>query len=223
MIELIVAALIWLAIHFGLSGTRLRDLLVGRIGEGPFRGLFSVVSIAAIVLLIRAFNRSPATPLWFAPEWVRWCLVLAMLPAFLLFVASVSAGNPTAAGVPAGGPPRGIIRITRHPMLWSFTIWASVHIIGTGEAAALVFFGSFLLTALAGMPSIDAKLARRDPHTWQALSAVTSMLPFGAIATRRNALVLKEIGWTRTAVSAIAWVVVLWLHPMVFGIAPVSL
>jgi uncharacterized membrane protein len=69
----------------------------------------------------------------------------------------------------------------------------------------------------------DAKLARRDPHTWQALSAVTSMLPSGAIATRRNALVLKEMCWVRAFVSAIAWAVVLWLHPMVFGIALMSL
>ena len=45
-------------------------------------------------------------------------------------------------------------------MLWSFAIWAAVHIIGNGDAAAIIFFGAFLVTALAGMPSIDAKLSR---------------------------------------------------------------
>ena len=67
-------------------------------------------------------------------------------------------------------------------MLWSFVIWAAVHLIGNGDTAAVVFFGAFLVTALAGMPSIDAKLARRDPSTWLALSAATSIVPFVAIA-----------------------------------------
>ena len=51
------------------------------------------------------------------------------------------------------------------------------HIIGDGDTAAIVFFGAFLVTALAGMPSIDAKLARRDPAVWQGLSAATSIVP----------------------------------------------
>ena len=74
-------------------------------------------------------------------------------------------------------------------MLWSFALWAAVHIIGNGDTAAIVFFGAFLVTALAGMPSIDAKLARRDPAAWQALSAATSIVPFAAIAQGRNRFV----------------------------------
>ena len=64
---------------------------------------------------------------------------------------------------------------------------------------AIVFFGAFLVTALAGMPSIDAKLARRDPATWQALSAATSIVPFAAIAQGRNRFVPGEIGWLHGA------------------------
>ena len=54
-------------------------------------------------------------------------------------------------------------------MLWSFAIWAAVPIIGNGDTAALVFFGAFLVTALAGMPSIDAKMAANNPDTWPGL------------------------------------------------------
>jgi uncharacterized membrane protein len=217
--------LIWLGIHIGLSGTRLRDTFVHSIGDGAFRGVFSVLSIVTIIFLIRAFNRAPSLPLWFAPEWLRWCLVLAMLPAFLLFVASVSTRNPSLMGT--GGTdtaaPRGIIRVTRHPMLWSFALWAAIHMIGTGEASAMVFFGTFLVTSLAGMPSLDAKMARRNPAVWQELSAATSITPFGAIAEHRNALVWHEIGWIRSLVALVVWAVVLWLHPIVFGITPVVL
>ena len=173
---LIVAALIWIGLHIGLAGTRLRGTIVGRIGEGPFRGLFSLLSILALFLIVATWHATRTTPLWYAPMWLRWVLVAVMLVAFLLFVASVSRPNPTMISGDAAmaQPPRGIQRVTRHPMLWSFALWAAVHIIGTGDTGAIVFFGAFLVTALAGMPSIDAKLARRDPATWQALSAATS-------------------------------------------------
>ncbi len=252
---LVIAALVWLGIHIGLAGTPLREWLVGRIGEVPFRSLFSILSLGAIVFLVRSWSATPITLVWYAPGWLHWVLVAVMLPAFVLFVASLARRNPTlmpmgmpigtpmaapvgvAATLPAGvpwrgpataaartavtQPPRGIQRITRHPMLWSFVIWASVHIVGNGDIAAIVFFGTFLVTALAGMPSIDAKLARRDPALWQALSAATSIVPFTAIAQGRNRFVPREIGWSVLLISVVAWVAVLFLHPWVFGVAPV--
>lgn len=221
---LIVAALVWIFIHLGISGTRLRDVVVTRIGEGSFRGAFSLLSILTIVFLVRAWSAAETTPLWYAPEWLRWVLVAVMLVAFLLFVASVSRPNPTMVGSETNAqPPRGIQRVTRHPMLWSFALWAGVHIIGNGDTAAIVFLGAFLVTALAGMPSIDAKLARRDPPTWQALSAATSIVPFVAIAQGRNRFVPREIGWLTPLIAVVAWAVVLHLHPWLFGVAPVAM
>jgi uncharacterized membrane protein len=219
---LLLAALLWIGVHVGVSGTRLRGVVVARTGETPFRVLFSVVSIATIVLLVRAWSVALTEPLWFAPEWLRWVLVLAMLPAFVLFVASVSQPNPTMIGPPGAtaAPPRGMTRVTRHPMLWSFAIWAAVHVIGTGDSASAVFFGAFLITALAGMPSIDAKLARRDPATWAALSATTSIVPFAAIVAGRNRFVPREIGWLVPAIGVVAWLALLLLHPLLFGVAP---
>jgi len=224
MTLLVIAALVWIGVHVGLAGTPLRDLIVARIGETPFRGVFSLLSIATIVFLVRAWSTAPTEPLWFTPDWLRWLLVLAMLPAFLLFVASVSRPNPTMIG-PAGAtaqPPRGMTRVTRHPMLWSFAIWAAVHVIGNGDSASVIFFGAFLVTALAGMPSIDAKLARRDPATWAALSAATSAIPFGAILAGRNRFVVREIGWVVASIAIVAWAAMLWLHPLLFGAAPVA-
>jgi uncharacterized membrane protein len=220
---LIIAALVWIAIHIGLAGTHLRDVVVTRTGEASFRVLFSVLSVVTLVFLIFAWQGAATTVLWIAPDWLRWLLVLAMLPAFALFVASVSGRNPTMIGPGEGGalPPRGTIRVTRHPMLWSFAIWAAVHILGNGDLAALVFFGAFLVTALAGMPSIDAKLARRDRSSWLALSAATSIVPFVAIAEGRNRLVPGEIGWRTPAIGVVVWLAMLVLHPWLFGVAPV--
>lgn len=214
-----LAALVWIGIHLGISGTGVRDVAVARLGENGFRAAFSLLSVVAIVLLVMAWRNSYALVYWLTPEWLRWLLAALMLPAFMLFVGSVSVPNPTLVGPnrPAAAP-RGMIRVTRHPMLWSFAIWAAVHIIGTGDSASIKFFGAFLITALAGMPSIDAKYARRDPATWAALSAATSIVPFAAIIQGRNQLVLREIGWVPPLIALTLWAVMIVIHPILFGI-----
>jgi uncharacterized membrane protein len=221
---LIIAALVWIGIHLGIAGTKVRDAIVSRIGDGPFRGLFSLLSIAAIVFLVLAWKGAPTTSLWYAPTWFLWVLAVVMAVAFVLFVASVAEPNPTMIGGETAitRPPRGIQRITRHPMLWSFALWAAVHVIGNGDTAAIVFFGAFLVTALAGMPSIDAKLARRDPATWQAISAATSIVPFVAIVERRNRFVPREIGWVTPLLGVAVWAAVLHFHLRLFHVAPVA-
>jgi uncharacterized membrane protein len=220
MALLVLAALLWIGLHVGIAGTALRGAIVARLGEGGFRAGFSLLSLGAIVLLIGAWRGAATTPLWFAPGWLRWLLAFAMLPAFVLFVASVAAPNPTAVGGErlAGREARGIQRITRHPMLWAFALWAAIHMLGNGDTASLVFFGAFLVTALAGMPSIDAKLARRAPELWAGLAATTSILPFGAIAAGRNRLIWREIGWVPPVLGLLAWAALLHLHPRLFGV-----
>jgi uncharacterized membrane protein len=217
-----VAALIWIGCHIGIAGTGVRTVLAHRLGEAGFRGGFSIISVLALLLLIGTYRNAPLLPLWTMPQWLGWVLVVAMLPAFLLFAASVLTRNPTAIGGEAAlqQEPRGILRITRHPMLWSFAIWAAVHALGNGDTASLLFFGAFLLTALAGMPSIDAKVAARDPVSWHRFAAVTSILPFLAIATRRNRYVAAEVNWLAVGLGTTLWAIVLWAHPWIFGVSP---
>ena len=221
---LMIAALIWVGAHVGIAGTAVRGAIAARTGEAGFRIGYSLVSFVAIGFLVRTWQAAETTPLWFAPAWLRWILALVMLPAFVLFVASFRR-NPTAAGGEKllGVEATGIQRITRHPMLWSFALWAAVHVIGNGDSAATVFFGAFLVTALAGMPSIDAKLAKRAPADWAKLAATTSILPFGAIAAGRNRLVLSEIGWVPPVVGLLAWAAMLHFHARFFGVAPLIL
>lgn len=218
---LIVASLVWIALHICVAGTRLRDRVVHGIGEGPFRGVFSALSIGTLIWLIWSYHTAATAPLWRPPSWLVALLVLAMLPACLLFIGSITAPNPTMiAGERAKGEPRGFHRITRHPQLWSFAIWAAVHIAGNGDTASLVFFGAFLITALVGMPSIDAKLARRDRTRWSTLKTATSVVPFAAVAQGRNRLVWNEIGLWRAGLGVLLWALLLYLHPIVIGVSP---
>lgn len=219
MILLLLAALAWVGVHVGIAGTGLRGRIVARLGETGFTIGFSVLSVAAIALLVQAWQGAETTPLWFAPAWLRWVIAVLMLPAFVLLACSLI-GNPTAMG--GGGliarGPRGIQRVTRHPMLCAFALWSALHIVGNGDRAAIVFFGAFLVTALAGMPSIDAKMARRHGEAWTAFAAGSSVLPFGAILAGRNRLALKEIGWIAPLAGLVLWAGLLHGHRHIFGV-----
>jgi uncharacterized membrane protein len=223
--SLLTAAVLWVAIHIGVAGTRLRDRIVARIGEGPFRGAFVVVSFVLLGWLAWSFGAAgPVRMLWVAPQWLVVLMMLLMLPALLLFVGSVTTRNPTmvagARALEAPDPAVGVLRITRHPMLWSFASWGIVHLVVLGTASAAVLAGAIIVTALAGMPSLDAKYARRHPTHWPAFAAVTSLMPFAAIAQRRNRLVLSEIGWWRPLLAVLLWVALIALHPWAFGVDP---
>ncbi|MBW6400483.1 NnrU family protein [Roseomonas sp. HJA6] len=219
MLLLILVALLWIAVHVGVSGTALRGRVVARTGEAMFMAAFSAVSLALLALMVIAWRGAETAPLWFAQGWLRWVIAVLMLPVFVLFACSLM-GNPTATG--GGGllakGAHGIQRVTRHPMLCAFAGWAALHILGNGDTAAIVFFGTLLITALAGMPSIDAKMARRHPQAWPGFAAETSILPFGAILAGRNRLVLREIGWIAPLAGLLLWAGVLHGHRILFGV-----
>jgi len=216
---LFLAAAFWVGWHVGVAGTALRGRIVGLIGEIGFMIGFSIGSVASIMLLVMAWQAAPVWFLWSAPRELRWVLALVMLPAFILFIASVTQPNPTSAGQKlAAGGPRGITRVTRHPMLWSFALWAGVHVVANGDVASLIFFGAFLATCLLGMPSIDAKLAKRDPEMWARLAPTTSILPFGAVFSGRGRVDFAEIGPRPLVLGTVLWVGLLVAHPIAFGV-----
>ena len=148
--------------------------------------------------------------------------LLGLAGTVLLFAGSLSWANPTMTGTEAafGAAPRGMFRITSHPMLCAFAIWAGVHMLVNGDAASLLFFSVFLVTVLSGIPSIDAKLARRDPAKFAALSGLTSAVPFAAILAGRNRFVPRELGWRMQLIGLVLWLVLIALHPLVIGVSP---
>ena len=225
LITLALAAFAWIGVHVGIAGTLVRRLVADRIGDIAFRAIFSLLSVASISALIVSYNlarRGGPVTLWSAPAWLGWLLVAAMAPAFILLVASFVTPSPTAVGGERvlDREPRGMLRITRHPMLWAFSTWAGVHVIGNGDLASLLFFGAFGVTSLVGMPSIDRKVASRDQAGWSRFAAATSILPFAAIAAGRNRLALREIGWIVPIAGLALWLGLLISHPWIFGVSP---
>jgi uncharacterized membrane protein len=90
-------------------------------------------------------------------------------------------------------------------------LWAAAHILASGELASLVFFGGFLALAAFGTLAMDAR--KRSNPDWPRFAAVTSHVPFVALAQGRNRIVWREIGWLRPAIGLGLFLAVLFLHP----------
>jgi uncharacterized membrane protein len=224
MIELVVAAGVLLATHYGISSTPLRGWLVARIGERPYLMLYSAVALGALIWLIFGYRRAPYIELWTAPAWSAWLPLVVMPFALLLLVCGVSTMNPTAVGSPdtldQAEPARGILRVTRHPFMWGVALWALTHMVANGDAAAVVLFGTFTVLALLGTLLIDHKFAIRRGAEWQRFAAVSSNVPSAAILAGRQHLALAEIGWLRVGIALTLYVLLLALHPWLFGLSP---
>ena len=201
-----------------LSATPLRARLVATLGEWPYRGLYSALALVTLGAMIWAFTRAPRELLW--AGWHE--LPLVVMPLALILVVTGYRRNPTMVGAQAllksEDPARGMIRITRHPIMWGIMLWAAAHIAASGELRAVVFFGGFLLVALFGTLSLDRR-KRADPN-WPRFAAATSHIPFVAIAQGRNHLAWREIGWMRPLVGVAAYAILLALHAWLFGVRP---
>lgn len=219
MLNLAAASVYFLLIHFGVSGTRLRDALVARLGAGPYRGAFALASLLGIAWMIYAYRHAPAVPLWGLLLGLRPAAYLLVFIAFLLVVVGITTPSPTRVGMEsrlARGPDAvsGIIRITRHPFLWGVALWALAHLVVNGDLASLILFGSLLVLALAGPVAIDAKRRRAFGQQWTQFANLTSDIPFAAIASGRNQLgsALVEIGLWRPLAGTIIYAVAFYLH-----------
>ena len=99
MASLFAAALFFDGIHFLISGTALRGKIVGLIGERPFQGPFSLMSVIGIVWLFRAYGQAEYVELWAELQALRPVALIVMLVAFFFVVLAFTSPNPTAVGV----------------------------------------------------------------------------------------------------------------------------
>lgn len=215
MTALAIASTAWFLLHLLVAGVW-RPALVARFEEAGFRLLFSLLSTIGLAAMIATYLRAPEIWLWPPSPLLNALAVILMMPAFILLVTALRPSNPTLAGADMllrdRLPDVGITRVTRHPMLWAFTLWAVAHMLANGDAATLWMSGSILLTAVNGMFSIDRKKRRRLGEAYVAFEAKTSIVPFVAILQGRNAFNGREIGWPSPIMGLGLFAATFWLH-----------
>jgi uncharacterized membrane protein len=219
-------------LHVGVSATGLRARLAAAMGEGLYRALFALASIAVLAWMIWALGAVWADPfdplnepLWAPPAWLHWPGVALNLLGLTLAFTGVLTPGPTKVAIKPTGPSpdaaRGVLRISRHPFLWGVALWGAGHLLLNGERWAVMLFGALGAMAIYGARSIDRKCRARDPEGWASFEAVTSSVPFVAIGQSRNRFNAGEIGWRALAGLAITVVIAL-AHQRLFGVPAFS-
>lgn len=221
---LALAAFAFLAAHFALSAAPVRRLLVGAIGEWPFRIAYSVVAIALFAWMMWAFGAAPRVQLWHSPVALKHLSLTIMPIAWILLVCSYTQRNPTAVGQDRPGAlhAHGILKVTRHPAMWAIALWALAHLLASGAAGPSIVFLAMGALALGGAWHSDRRRAAIDGPEWTAFARETSFVPLAALLGGRTRMKLAEIGWWRIALGLVIHGVVLYLHGRLFGVAPLA-
>ncbi|MDT9598282.1 NnrU family protein [Sphingosinicella rhizophila] len=218
-VSLALATLAFIGSHLAMSHP-LRTRLVQNLGEAGFALLHSLIAFATLGWMIVAWRGINApVPMWIAPLW-WWNVASAiMLLACILLVGSLfrNPAFPNAgARKPAMRPATGVFAITRHPMNWSFILWALVHISLWWSPRNLIVAMGILILAIAGSIGQDRKKRALLGEGWRGWESRTSFIPFRALIDGRIPWRAAFPGWTALLGGLALWLAITWFHaPMV--------
>lgn len=145
MTLLILGLVLFLGVHsVRIVGEGWRTATIARVGEGAWKGVVSLLSLAGLVLIVWGYGEARQAPqvLWDLPVWVRHLASLLTLVAFVLLAAAYVPGNHLKASL-------------HHPMVLAVKVWALAHLVANNTLADLVLFGAFLVWAV-----LDFRAAR---------------------------------------------------------------
>ena len=216
LFNLVAACLAFVGTHFAMSHP-LRAGMVGVFGEKGFQGVYSLVSLATFAWMALAFRAAPAhTPLWTGFDDISWGIgSLVALVAMVLFAGSLMVRNPAlpmpGAEAAARAEPAGVLKVTRHPMMWGFALWGVSHLVAAPTARTLVLASAVTFLALVGSHLQDRKKETLMGEAWSSWESRTSYWP------RWSRILSVGAGPWVTGVAL--WLGLSWAHLPIAGIA----
>jgi uncharacterized membrane protein len=166
---LIAGLVLWSAVHlFSALAAPQRQRLLDRFGRGPYRGVYSLLLVGAILLMVAGWRAAALSDVYLPPPALRLLAGVLMFIALTLFFSSRA--------------PTDIKRFLRHPQLTGVVVWAIAHLLANGDSRSLLLFGALGAWAVVEMSAIN----RRDGE-WvkpPPVGALRSALPLaiGALA-----------------------------------------
>ncbi|MFL0355064.1 NnrU family protein [Erythrobacter sp. GH1-10] len=216
LLNLVAANTAFVGSHFVMSHP-LRASMVKAFGEMGFQVVYSLVSLATLAWIYFAFKAAPPADLPGSGE-IGWAIAtLLTLPAMVLLAGSV-VGNPAMptpqAAEQAREEPKGVFKVTRHPMMWGFALWALSHIVIHYSLRTTITALAIGILALVGAKLQDRKKEVLMGEAWAQWESKTSYWPrFGA---------LFGAGALPWAAGLIFFVFFSWLH-MPIGDVPAGI
>lgn len=148
MTLLLAGLVLWAAVHwFPSAMPASRKTLIASIGELPYKGLFSILSLVALTLIVIGWQQAPLIKVYVPPFFGNWVIGAAIAVAVVLFFAPYAPSN--------------LRRLLRHPQLTGVVIWGVAHLFVNGTARDVLLFGGFSAWALVAM-----LLASRRDGAW---------------------------------------------------------
>lgn len=153
MTVLILGLILFLGVHsIRIVAEPTRQRLIERHGENAYKGFYTAISLAGLVLIVwgYALARAGGPPLLYdPPSWTRHISYLLMLPVFVMLIAAYFPGR--------------IRDALKHPMLVAIKTWAVAHLIANGDLASVLLFGGFLVWAVLDRISLKRRAAPSTP------------------------------------------------------------
>lgn len=185
---LILGLVLFIGAHGFVTFREPRAALLGRLGEGPYKLLFSAVSAVGLVLIVYGYGLYRSTDwiaIWDPPRWTRHATSLLMLLSVVFFLAAYLPGH--------------IKRALKHPMLAGVKLWAFAHLISNGDLGSIVLFGSLLAWA------VYARIAvKRREHTEPPAPVIVSGWRNDAAAVVVGVIIYLALGYV--------------FHPLLIGV-----
>lgn len=212
LITLAAANAAFVGSHFAMSHP-LRAPMVKALGAGGFTLAYTAVSFATLGWVAHAFALAPGADLpgsgeagWIAASVLTW-LAMVLLAGSLI-------GNPALptpmAETQARAEPKGVFRVTRHPMMWGIGLWAASHLILFWSTRTMITALAMGTLALVGARLQDGKKAALMGEAWGEWSGKTAYWPrLGA---------LPRVGAVPLALGTALWLAGTWLHLWQAGI-----
>jgi uncharacterized membrane protein len=148
MFKLVLGVLIWSFAHFiPAMAVEFRKNLVAKLGENPYKGIFSLVMVLALYLIISGWRAALPESIYLPALWARHAALLFVLFGFVLFFSPYA--------------PTNFKRVLRHPQLTGVACWGIGHLLVNGEARSIVLFGG-----LAAWAIIETLLLNRRDGAW---------------------------------------------------------
>ncbi len=150
-----------------------RSGMIARLGEKPWKGAISLISLAGFVLIVIGYGQARLDPvvLWVPPVWLRHLALLLNLAAFVSLVAAYVPRNSIKAKF-------------GHPMIAGVKAWSIAHLISNGNLADVVLFGAFLAWSI-----VDFRNSRRRDR------ANGTRYPAGTVTGNLLTIVIGIAAW----------------------------
>lgn len=191
MLILVAGLIVFLSVHsVRIVAEDWRTRQIARVGEGPWKGIYSVISIVGFAMIVWGYGLSREHPvdLWQPPVWTRHLASLITLGSFVLLAAAYV-------------PRTRIKAALGHPMVLGVKLWALAHLLANGRLADVLLFGAFLVWAVLDFSAAK----RRDRAVGRTYAAAPG------IARDAIAVIIGIGAWTAFAFQ---------LHGMLIGVRP---